>query len=146
MGQAFRSARLDTRCRFQANATPPADKHVCSTIHLRHGAGDRIGRDRLRRLRPVCAAAVRAGAEDSAGWNGWYRVVAMLLAKDDPGRVLNVSREPQLDFENEGFVGKVVFSTGVLEEDGRPLIYYGASGKYCAMVEVSRREVMRGLK
>jgi predicted GH43/DUF377 family glycosyl hydrolase len=81
---------------------------------------------------------------------GAYCGGAMLLAKDDPGRVLKVSSqpilEPQLEFEKEGFVAKVVFPTGVLEDDDRLLIYYGASDKYCAMAEVSRRDVMRSLK
>ena len=70
----------------------------------------------------------------------------MLLAKDDPGRVLKVSREallvPQEPFENEGFVSKVVFPTGVVEENDRLLVYYGASDKYCAMVEVARDAVL----
>jgi predicted GH43/DUF377 family glycosyl hydrolase len=74
----------------------------------------------------------------------------MLLAKDDPSLVVKVSPEPilepQLDFEKERFVAKVVFPTGVLEDDDRLLIYYGASDKYCAMAEVSRRDVMNGLK
>ena len=78
---------------------------------------------------------------------GAYCAGAMLLAKDDPTRVLKVSREPilepQVDFENEGFVSNVVFPTGVVEEDDRLLIYYGASDKYCAMAEVSRHDVMR---
>jgi beta-1,2-mannobiose phosphorylase / 1,2-beta-oligomannan phosphorylase len=80
---------------------------------------------------------------------GAYCGGAMLLAKEDPGRVIKVGRdpilEPQLEFENEGFVAKVVFPTGVLEDDDRLLIYYGASDKYCAMAEVSRRDVMNGL-
>jgi predicted GH43/DUF377 family glycosyl hydrolase len=84
-----------------------------------------------------------------SGEVGAYCAGAMLLAKDDPGRVLKVSRdailEPQRDFEREGFVAKVVFPTGVLEEDDRLLIYYGASDKYCAMAEVSRRDVMNSL-
>jgi len=46
---------------------------------------------------------------------------------------------------NEGFVAKVVFPSGVVEEDDRLLIYYGASDKYCAMAEISRRDVMNGL-
>ena len=51
--------------------------------------------------------------------------------------------EPQEpEFEKEGFVSKVVFPTGVLEDDDRLLIYYGASDKYCAMAEVSRDDVM----
>jgi beta-1,2-mannobiose phosphorylase / 1,2-beta-oligomannan phosphorylase len=81
---------------------------------------------------------------------GAYCAGAMLLDENDPGRVLKVSRdailEPQADFENEGFVSKVVFPTGVVEEGDRLLIYYGASDKYCAMVEVVRDDVMQSLR
>jgi predicted GH43/DUF377 family glycosyl hydrolase len=80
---------------------------------------------------------------------GAYCAGAMLLDKDDPGRVLKVSRdailEPQESFENEGFVDKVIFPTGIVEENDRLLIYYGASDKYCAMVEVARDDVMHAL-
>jgi predicted GH43/DUF377 family glycosyl hydrolase len=80
---------------------------------------------------------------------GAYCAGAMLLAKDDPSRVVKVSPEPilepQLEFEKEGFVAKVVFPTGVLEDGDRLLIYYGASDKYCAMAELSRRDVMNRL-
>jgi predicted GH43/DUF377 family glycosyl hydrolase len=73
----------------------------------------------------------------------------MLLDKNDPGRVLKVSRDalltPQEPFENEGFVSKVVFPTGVVEEVDRLLIYYGASDKYCAMIEVARDDVLSAL-
>jgi predicted GH43/DUF377 family glycosyl hydrolase len=80
---------------------------------------------------------------------GAYCAGAMLLDQSDPGRVLKVSRdailEPQESFENEGFVNKVVFPTGIVEEDDRLLIYYGASDKYCAMVEVARDDLMQAL-
>jgi predicted GH43/DUF377 family glycosyl hydrolase len=80
---------------------------------------------------------------------GAYCGGAMLLAKDDPSDVIKVGREPilepQADFEMEGFVANVVFPTGVIEEDDRFLIYYGASDKYCAMAELSRSDVMRSL-
>jgi len=86
---------------------------------------------------------------EGAGDVGAYCGGAMLLAKEDPGRVIKICSEPiiepQQEFENEGFVAKVVFPTGVLEDDDRLLIYYGASDKYCAMAEVSRRDVMNGL-
>lgn len=78
---------------------------------------------------------------------GAYCGGAMLLARDDPSRVLKVGHEPilepQHEFEKEGFVAKVVFPTAVLEEDDRLLVYYGASDKYCAMAELSRSDVMR---
>jgi predicted GH43/DUF377 family glycosyl hydrolase len=86
---------------------------------------------------------------EAVGEVGAYCAGAMLLAQDDPGRVLAVSREPilepQCEFETEGFVSEVVFPTGVLEEDDRLLVYYGASDKYCAMVEVSRDDVIGAL-
>jgi predicted GH43/DUF377 family glycosyl hydrolase len=80
---------------------------------------------------------------------GAYCAGAMLLDKEDPSRVLKVGREPLLapecDFETEGFVSKVVFPTAVVEEDERLLIYYGASDKYCGLVEISRNEVLQSL-
>ena len=80
---------------------------------------------------------------------GAYCAGAMLLDKNDPRRVLKVSRdailEPQEDFENEGFVSKVVFPTGVVEEGDRLLIYYGASDKYCAVIEVKLNDVLQAL-
>jgi predicted GH43/DUF377 family glycosyl hydrolase len=86
---------------------------------------------------------------ERVGEVGAYCAGAMLLAKDDPGRVLKVTREPILqpeeDFEKEGFVNQVVFPTGVVEQDDRLLIYYGASDKYCAMVELATADVLRAL-
>ena len=74
----------------------------------------------------------------------------MLLDKNEPGRLLKVTREPILqpeeDFEREGFVSEVVFPTGVVEEEDRLLIYYGASDKYCAMTEVRRDDVLQALE
>jgi beta-1,2-mannobiose phosphorylase / 1,2-beta-oligomannan phosphorylase len=87
---------------------------------------------------------------EMVGEVGAYCAGAMLLARDNPSRVLNVTRDPILQpeepFEKEGFVSKVVFPTGVVEEDNRLLIYYGASDKYCAMVEVSRDDLLRSLQ
>jgi beta-1,2-mannobiose phosphorylase / 1,2-beta-oligomannan phosphorylase len=84
-----------------------------------------------------------------AGKVGAYCAGVILFAKDDPERVLKVGREPimepRLEFENEGFVNEIVFPTGIVEEDDRLLIYYGASDKYCAMVELPRDEVLRSL-
>lgn len=77
---------------------------------------------------------------------GAYFGAVMLLAKDDPARVLSTGREPILmpttEFEREGFVSNVVFPTAVVEDDDRLLVYYGASDKYSAMVELDRAEVM----
>lgn len=80
---------------------------------------------------------------------GSYYGGAMLLAKSNPGQVLRVCNEailrPQQAFELQGYIGNVVFPTGVVEEDDRLLVYYGASDKYTAMVEISTADVLRAL-
>ena len=82
----------------------------------------------------------------SVGEVGAYCAGAMLLGERRSWAACSKSAAMRscsrgADFENEGFVSKVVFPTGVVEEDDRLLIYYGASDKYCAMVEVSRDDV-----
>jgi predicted GH43/DUF377 family glycosyl hydrolase len=84
-----------------------------------------------------------------AGEVGAYCGGAMLLKKHDPGTVLAAGREPILrpeqDFEREGFVANVVFPTGAVVEAERLLIYYGASDKYSAVVEMDLAEIMHAL-
>jgi predicted GH43/DUF377 family glycosyl hydrolase len=86
----------------------------------------------------------------SPGEVGAYFGAAMLLAKDDPGRVLRTGREailtPMEEFEREGFVANVVFPTAVVEKGDRLMVYYGASDKYSAVVELDRGEVMATLE
>lgn len=86
----------------------------------------------------------------AAGEVGAYCGGAILLAADDPSRVIGVARDPLLQpeqpFEQEGFVNNVVFPTGIVAEGDRLLVYYGASDKYCAMVEISRSEVLQSLQ
>jgi beta-1,2-mannobiose phosphorylase / 1,2-beta-oligomannan phosphorylase len=86
----------------------------------------------------------------ASGEVGAYIGATMLLAKDDPSQVLATGREavltPSLEFEREGFVANVVFPTAVVENDDRLLVYYGASDKYSAVVELDRAEVMATLE
>jgi predicted GH43/DUF377 family glycosyl hydrolase len=74
----------------------------------------------------------------------------MLLDLDDPGRVLRRSADPILvpetDYEMEGFVGSVVFPTGVVETGETLLVYYGAADAASAVVELSRAEVLASLE
>jgi predicted GH43/DUF377 family glycosyl hydrolase len=85
-----------------------------------------------------------------AGEVGAYFGAAMLLARDDPGRVLRSGSSPvltpSLEFEREGFVANVVFPTAVIEADDRLLVYYGASDKYSAVVEMARDELLAVLR
>lgn len=71
------------------------------------------------------------------GWeNSWkkrYTAGIMLLDKEDPSRIIGISREPLIvadkPFENEGgFRKDVIFPGGmILEDSGEVKIYYGAS-------------------
>jgi predicted GH43/DUF377 family glycosyl hydrolase len=81
---------------------------------------------------------------------GAYCGAAMLLDRHDPARIVRVGREPilrpELDFEQEGFVANVVFPTGLVATGNTLLIYYGASDKYVAVVEMALPEIMHALK
>ena len=84
------------------------------------------------------------------GGTGAYAGGAMLLDLEDPGRVLRRSADPILvpetDYELHGFVGSVVFPTGVVETGETLLIYYGAADTASAVVELSLREVLEALE
>lgn len=65
------------------------------------------------------------------GWNKIYYAGIMLLDRDDPAKVIGISREPLLvpetDYELDGFRGSVIFPGGmILEDSGEVKIYYGA--------------------
>jgi predicted GH43/DUF377 family glycosyl hydrolase len=100
---------------------------------------------------------VKSGAHD--GWLAIYHGVtrapleyslgALLLDATDPARVVARSREPILrpeaPYEREGFFGGVVFTCGVLAEDGRVRVYYGAADGVTAVADLSLDEILRGL-
>ncbi len=78
--------------------------------------------------------------DGNRGKNGWetawkkrYSAGIMLLDKDDPSRVIGMSKTPliapELDYEtDEGFRQNVIFPGGmILEPTGEVKIYYGAS-------------------
>lgn len=85
-----------------------------------------------------------------AGKDNRYCLGALLLDADEPWRILARSEkpilEPEADYELEGFFGNVVFNNGVLFEDGRVKIYYGAADTYVACAEISLDEVLAGLR
>ncbi|MEX0936854.1 MAG: glycoside hydrolase family 130 protein [Pirellulales bacterium] len=75
-----------------------------------------------------------------AGQVGTYTAGAMLLDLDDPARVMATSREPlwepEADYEQAGFVPRVIFPTGIVVRDQTVQLYYGASDTFVAMVEL----------
>jgi predicted GH43/DUF377 family glycosyl hydrolase len=80
---------------------------------------------------------------------GAYCAGAVLLDKQDPGRMLGRTREPlmvpEADFEKAGFVGDVVFPTGIVDTGDTLLVYYGAADTNVGVVEWSKREMLEAL-
>jgi predicted GH43/DUF377 family glycosyl hydrolase len=81
---------------------------------------------------------------------GVYSAGAMLLAYDDPSRILRRGSTPlltpQADFEREGFVPNVVFPTGIVADGFSLLVYYGAADTISAVVRMSLDEVLDSLR
>jgi len=108
------------------------------------------------------AIKIGAGAvpvRTEAGWleiyhgvgeNNRYCLGAVLLDADRPDRILGVSEqplvEPEADYECRGVFGNVVFSCGLLCEQERLRIYYGAADTSVAMAEVRVEDVLDSLQ
>jgi predicted GH43/DUF377 family glycosyl hydrolase len=80
---------------------------------------------------------------------GVYSAGALLLAHDDPSRILRHSTRPlftpQTKFEREGFVPDVVFPTGTIVEDRTLHVYYGAGDTSSAVVQWSLNDILTSL-
>ena len=80
---------------------------------------------------------------------GAYSLGALLLAIDDPSRVIARSREPILapeaSYEREGFYGGVVFTCGLIAEGDRVRVYYGAADGVTAVADLSLNEILLGV-
>ena len=81
--------------------------------------------------------------------NNRYCLGAVLLDIDEPWNILARSTEPvlipEMDYECLGFFGHVVFSCGLLCEDGILKIYYGAADTSICCAELSLKEVLESL-
>ncbi len=79
-----------------------------------------------------------------------YSMAALLLDKDRPWQVLARSNrpilEPEADYERFGFFDNVVFSCGVLYEEGLVKMYYGAADTVMAYAEISIQDVLDTLQ
>lgn len=80
---------------------------------------------------------------------GEYVAAALLLDAQQPERIVRRSRAPilapQAAFERQGFVGNVVFPTGIVDAGETLLVYYGASDAFTALVELRRGELEEAL-
>lgn len=72
-----------------------------------------------------------------------YAVGAMVLAADDPSRVVARTPEPimtpETDGERDGVVANVVFPTAVERIDGRDYVFYGMADSRIGVAEIVRR-------
>jgi predicted GH43/DUF377 family glycosyl hydrolase len=80
---------------------------------------------------------------------GMYSAGALLMDLNEPQRVLRRSTEPimvpETEFEQEGFVGGVVFPTGIIDRGDMLQVYYGAADTCVGVVEWSKRELLDSL-
>ena len=72
--------------------------------------------------------------------------IISLLDLEDPSKIIVRSDEalfrPEAAYETKGFFGNVVFSNGMVELDGRLLVYYGAADSIAAGAETTVDEVL----
>jgi predicted GH43/DUF377 family glycosyl hydrolase len=106
-------------------------------------------------------AKVGAGAVPLKIEQGWLEVYhgvdrsnryclgAVLLDSKEPWKVVARSKEPifepEADYECEGFFGNVVFSCGLLCEDDKLRIYYGAADTAICYAELSLKGTIESL-
>jgi len=78
-----------------------------------------------------------------------YCLGAVLLDSQEPWKVIARTDkpifEPEADYECNGFFGNVVFSCGLLCEDEKLKIYYGAADTVICYAEISLEETINGL-
>ena len=108
------------------------------------------------------SARVGAGASPIKTELGWleiyhgaddahkYHLGAILLDLDDPSIVLARSKEPilspDMDYEQTGFFGNVVFTNGHLVEGDEITMYYGASDEVICGATLSVKEILKSLE
>lgn len=81
--------------------------------------------------------------------NNRYCHGAILLDSQQPWKVISRTEcpifEPEADYEVNGFFGNVVFSCGLLYEDNKLKIYYGAADTVICYAELSLEETIKAL-
>jgi beta-1,2-mannobiose phosphorylase / 1,2-beta-oligomannan phosphorylase len=74
-----------------------------------------------------------------------YCLGAVLLDANEPWKIIARSEkpiiEPEMDYELNGFFGNVIFTCGVLYEEGKVKIYYGAADTCIAYAEIKLEDI-----
>ena len=125
------------------------------------------GHQKLMDVRPEAWDCVRIGAgavplrtkkgwleiyhgADGADKDNRYCLGAVLLAADDPSKVLARSKEPILapeaPYELTGLLGNVVFTCGAVEWKNELLVYYGAADSVTALAISSVDDLLESLE
>ncbi len=82
--------------------------------------------------------------------NNRYCLGAVLLDAQQPWKVLARAEkpifEPQADYECDGFFGNVVFTCGLLYENDKLKIYYGAADTTICYAELPIKDILENLK
>jgi beta-1,2-mannobiose phosphorylase / 1,2-beta-oligomannan phosphorylase len=86
----------------------------------------------------------------AVGLDRFYRLGALLLDLEDPGKVLHRTpdwlMEPETEYEIEGFYRGVCFPCGAVVRDGTLFVYYGGGDKYCALATCDFGELLEHLR
>lgn len=82
--------------------------------------------------------------------DGFYRVGALLLDKENPKCVLSRTKhfimEPEYEYETQGLYQGCVFPTGCVLKDGLLYIYYGCADKFISLATIPLQELLAELK
>jgi beta-1,2-mannobiose phosphorylase / 1,2-beta-oligomannan phosphorylase len=129
---------------------------VAESPDLRHWGGHRL----VLETAPEGweAGRVGGGAPPVRTEHGWlsiyhaadradrYCLGAFLTPLDDPGQVIARSREPILvpeePYETDGFFSQVVFTCGVILQDGQLRVYYGAADERMCLAQAPLAAVL----
>jgi len=78
-----------------------------------------------------------------------YCLGAVLLDSNEPFKIIARSEkpiiEPRTDYELNGYFGNVIFTCGVLFEEGRVKIYYGAADTFIAYAEIKLADILNNI-
>jgi len=134
----------------------PDDIWIAYSDDLKHWSDYQI----IMKPRPGHWDSVRIGAagpplKTEKGWLFFYhafdekkvyRLGAVLLDLEDPGRVIRRPKEfilePEETWEVRGDVPNVVFSGGAVEVNGRYYVFYGGADRVMAVATVSKEEML----
>lgn len=79
-----------------------------------------------------------------------YRLGLLVHKLDNPSQIIYRSKEPilepSLDWEKQGYINNVVFTSGAVEKDGKYLVYYGAADKFIGVAAIEKQQLLSELE